>query len=34
MKGMKQNKAPSTKDRIRELEIAAQNMQMALQMSK
>jgi len=34
MKGMKQSKAPSTKDRIRELEVAAQNTQMALQMSQ
>ena len=34
MKGMKQNKQPSTKDRIRELEVATQNMQMALQMSQ
>lgn len=34
MNGMKANKAPSTKDRIRELETAAQNMQMAMQMSQ
>ncbi len=34
MKGMKQNKAPSTKDRIRELEVAMQNTQMAMQMSQ
>lgn len=34
MKGMKKNKAPSTKDRIRELEIALQNSQMAMQMSQ
>ncbi len=34
MKGMKQNKAPTTKDRIRELEAAMQNTQMALQMSQ
>lgn len=34
MKGMKQNKAPSTKDRMRELETALANMQMALQMSQ
>lgn len=31
---MKKNKAPSTKDRIRELEILAQNLQMAVQMSQ
>ena len=31
---MKQNKQPSTKDRIKELETAVQNMQMALQMSQ
>lgn len=34
MKGMKQSKAPSTKDRIRELETALQNSQMAMQMSQ
>lgn len=34
MKGMKQAKQPTTKDRIKELEVAAQNMQMALQMSQ
>ena len=34
MKGQKQNKAPSTKDRIRELEVGMQNTQMALQMSQ
>lgn len=34
MKGMKQGKSPSTKDRIRELEVALQNTQMALQMSQ
>ena len=34
MKGMKQNKQPSTKDRIRELETLTQNLQMAVQMSQ
>jgi len=34
MKGMKQKKAPSTKDRIKELETALQNSQMAMQMSQ
>lgn len=34
MKGMRQNKQPSTKDKIRELEIQLQNMQMAMQMSQ
>lgn len=34
MKGMKQTKSPTTKDRIRELEVGMQNTQMALQMSQ
>lgn len=34
MKGTRQSKAPSTKDRIRELETALQNSQMAMQMSQ
>ena len=34
MKGMKQAKGKSTKERIRELEVAMQNTQMALQMSQ
>ena len=34
MKGQRQSKQPSTKDRIRELEVGIQNAQMALQMSQ
>jgi hypothetical protein len=34
MKGQRQNKQPSTKERVRELEVAMQNTQMALQMSQ
>lgn len=34
MKGMRQNKQPSSKERIKELEVITQNMQMALQMSQ
>ena len=34
MKGMKLNKQASAKDRIKELEVALQNTQMALQVSQ
>ena len=34
MNGMKRNKQPSTKDRIRELEVLTQNLQLATQMSQ
>jgi hypothetical protein len=34
MKGQRQNKQPSTKERIRELEVQVQNLNMALQMSQ
>jgi len=34
MRGARQNKGPTTKERIRELEVLTQNLQMALQMSQ